>query len=163
MRGHRRRIVIEDLADNLLGHIAVDKLGPECVTPLVRGQVGGLAVFVADVAVFEPSVKGCSVGVGVDCLLPLDVAGRAREQHRWALWPALQDPLLLVTDVGLEPVIDGHQCFPVHFVVVVPQIRSTIGVGDHARERNVERIGDPQAAAHQDDSDQLVGGVVPLA
>ena len=55
VRRHVRRVVVEDLLHHMLGDVPVDQRCSQRVAPLVRGQVDGLAVLVADVAAFQPA------------------------------------------------------------------------------------------------------------
>jgi hypothetical protein len=48
VRGDLGRLVIEREPDDLLGDVTVDQTTGERVTPLVRGQMNRLAVFVVD-------------------------------------------------------------------------------------------------------------------
>jgi hypothetical protein len=57
--------------------------------------------------------------------------------------------------------IDRDQRFAVHLVVVVAQVGGAVGIERDAVERELERVGDAQAAADQDECDQAVGRVVP--
>src|SRR5947208_11955255 len=81
-------VMVQDPADDLLRHVPVDHLGAERVPPLVRGQVDGLAVLVADVAAFQPAVKRPAVGVVTDGPLSAGVAGESREQPRSSPGPS---------------------------------------------------------------------------
>ena len=58
--GHFGGGVVEDLADDFLGHIIVDQPGAECVAELVGGEVDRYLVFVADVAGQHPGLE-CGV------------------------------------------------------------------------------------------------------
>ena len=79
------------------------------MSPLVRGQVHGLAVLVADVAVFQPAVERVPVTGVADRALSVDVRGRAGEQDRGPVRPAFPGPVLLIADQRLELVVDRHQ------------------------------------------------------
>ena len=61
----------------------------------------------------------------------------------------------------MEFFVDGHQRLAFHLVVVVVQVGGAVGVEGDAVIAGPDRIGDPQAAADQDEGDELVGGVVP--
>jgi len=151
----------QDPTDDLLRHVAVDQLGAECVTPLVRRQLDRLAVLIADVAAFQPAAQRPAVGVTCHRLVPVRVAGGPREQHGRAAWPAGPQPLIVLADGVLEFLIDRDERFPVHFVVEVTQVGRSIGVTDEAVTGQPHRVGDAQPAAHQDKGDQPVAGVVP--
>src|SRR5712672_1968355 len=51
--GHVRRVMVEDLLHHVLGDVPVEQGCSQRVAPLMRGQVHGLAVLVADVASFQ--------------------------------------------------------------------------------------------------------------
>src|SRR6266852_2035961 len=91
MRGHLGRVVIEDFLHDMLGDVTVDQDRPEGVPPLVGCQVHGLAVLVADVAVFQPAVEGLAIGAAADRAGPADVGVRPGEQHGGAFGPAEPD------------------------------------------------------------------------
>jgi hypothetical protein len=50
--------MVEDLLHYVLRDVPVDQDRAEGVPPLVRGQANGLAVLVADVALFQPPAQG---------------------------------------------------------------------------------------------------------
>ena len=77
---HLRRVVIEDAADNFLGHVPVDQPSAQGVAPLVRGEVDRLPVVVADVAALQPPVERQPVGARADRGTAIGVLRRPREQ-----------------------------------------------------------------------------------
>ncbi len=142
-------------------HIAVDQMCSERVPPLVRPEPDWPAVLVADVAVFQPAVERAPVDRALDGLVAAEVSRHAGKQHRRPGRPALQDHLLLAEELLAELVVDRYQRLALHLAVAVPQVGGAVGVAGYAVEGELGRVGDPQAAAHQDEGDQPVGGVVP--
>jgi hypothetical protein len=55
--GHLRRGVVQEATHDFLGNVVVDQPCAEGVAELVRGDMSGSAVFVADVAVCEPLLQ----------------------------------------------------------------------------------------------------------
>src|SRR5260370_38401566 len=109
MSGYFRRIVIKDLLHDMVGNVTVDQPRGESVPPLVRGEMNGAAVLVADVAVFQPPVEHVPVGAGGEGALPVGVGFQGGEQMRaGAAWTAVKDPLLLLADHRLGVVVDRH-------------------------------------------------------
>ncbi len=62
VRGHLGGVVVEDAAYNFLRDVPVDHSGAQSMTPLVRGEVGGPPVLVAEFAELEPAVEDQPVG-----------------------------------------------------------------------------------------------------
>ncbi len=131
--------------------------------PLVRGEVDGLAVLVADVAGIQPPVELVPVGASWPGPLPADVGVQRREQVRAAIWPARQHLLLLGADGGFQLVVDGDGGFPFHLGVDVAQVGGALAVADQAVERQGARGGDPQPAPDLDEGEQPSFGVGPAA
>ena len=77
--------------------------------------------------------------------------------------PPAGEAFLLAVYLGGELLIDGHECFPLHFRVVIPQVGGTPAVTGDAVEGQRQGGGDPQAALDEDEGDQPVGGAVHLA
>ncbi len=119
----------------------------------------GLALFVADVAAGQPPVEGVAIGGSGEGGLPVGVLGRPGEEYGGAAGPAGEDALLLLADECLELVVDGHEGLAFHLVVVVAQVGGAVVVGDDAVAGQAHRVGDPQAAADEDDRGQPVGRV----
>ena len=134
MSGHERRVVIEYFLYDMLRDIPVDQDCSQSVTPLMGGQVHGLAVLVADVAVFQPAVERAAVGMAGDGPAPVEVAVLPGEQHRGTDGETLQHPLLLLADQQEDLVVDGDEGLAFHLGVVVAQVRGAVGVGDRAVE-----------------------------
>ena len=151
--------MVEDFLDDVLGDVTVDEHGAERVPPLVRGQVHGLPVLVADVAVLQPPVEGVAVGVSCDRSMPVGVLGRPGEEHRGAVRPAGEGVLLLFGDERLEFIVDRHEGLAFHLVVVVAQVGGFVGSGGDAVAGQAHRVGDPQSAADEDDRGEPVGEV----
>ena len=129
--------------------------------PLMGREMHRFAVLVADVAAFQPAVEGIPVGPAGHGVLSGDVAQGPREQRRRPGRPPAGDAFLLAADAGGEFLVDGHECFPFHFRVVVPQVGGALAVAGDAVERQGQGGGDPQSALDEDQGDQPVGGVVP--
>jgi len=62
MGHHLVRVVIEELADDLLRDIEVDQGRAEEMPPLMRCEMDGLATFVTDVALAEPAAECLPIG-----------------------------------------------------------------------------------------------------
>jgi hypothetical protein len=159
--GHLVGLVVEDPPDDLLRHILVEQRGAQRVPPLVGNERDRLAVLVTDVAASQPAAHRGAVGGAFDRCAPVEVLRRPRDQDRRAVRPQLQRAVLLVADLLAEYLIDRDQRLPFHLVVVVAQVGGAVGVGDDAVEGKLDRVADPQAAAHQDQGDQPVGRAVP--
>ena len=154
---HPMGVVVQDPADDLLRHVPVDQLGAERVPPLVRGQVDGLAVLVADVAAFQPAVQRPAVGVWSPTgRRPSGLPLSLREQPRSSLGPSGSQALAVFADGAFQLLIDRDERLAFHLVVVIAQVGSAVGVADDAVAGQAERVGDAQPAAHQDEGDQLV-------
>jgi hypothetical protein len=97
-----------------LWNVAVDQSRGEGVSPLMRGQMDGLAVLVANITGLQPAVEHAAVAVGTESPLPAGVGLLPGKQVRIALWPALQHPALLDSDLGLEFLIDGDRRLAFH-------------------------------------------------
>ena len=93
-----------------------------------------VSVFVTDVAALQPAGKRGAVGVRADRLVPAKVHVRPGQQHRCAIGPALQHPLLLAANFGLQLIVDRDKRLSLHLVVGVAQIGCAVAVGDHAGE-----------------------------
>ena len=159
VRGHLGRLVVEQDADDLLRDVAVDQPAGEGVPPLVRCQVHGFAVLVADVAERQPAVQHAAVAVVAQRPLPAGVAGELREQVRVLLGPPGGDPLLLGSDLGLEVGVDRDGGLAAHLVVEVAQVGGALPVVEQAVEGQRAGVGGAQAAADQDQGDQPALGV----
>jgi hypothetical protein len=145
--------MIENPPDDFLGDVPVDHPGPECVSPLVRGEVHRPSVLVADGAAFQPPVKRQPVSRAADRRSPVDILSRPREQPGRPAGPAFQGTLLLFGDQAVNVLVDGDEGLAFHLVVEVAQIRRCVGVGGEAAGLEPEGVGDPQAAADQDEGD----------
>ena len=77
---HLRRVVIEDAADDFLGHVPVEQPSAQGVAPLVRGEVDRLPVGVTYVAALHPAVERGPVGGRTDRGTAIGVLRRPREQ-----------------------------------------------------------------------------------
>ncbi len=119
------------------------------------------AVLVLDVAAFQPPVERQPVSRAAGRRLPVKVLGRPGKQARWPGGPALQDPVLLLADQGMQILVDGDERLAFHLVVEVPQIRGSVSVAGDAVPFEAEGVGDPQPAVDQDQGHQPVGGVAP--
>jgi len=139
VRGHLRRVMIEDAPHHLLGDVPVDQPGAEGVSPLVWGQRHRSAVGVTDLAAGQPPVEREPVGRGSDRGAAVGVLRRPRKQHR-----RLPDAGLLLDDQGVELLVDRDQRLAFHLVVVIAQVGGAVGVGD------------PQTGPNQDQGDQSV-------
>lgn len=137
------------------------KDGAQRVPPLVRSDVDGVAVFVADVAAGQPGVQGPPVGPAVHRLAAVTVGLSLGEQHRRAAGVAAGHAGLLVADLLHEMLIDGDERLAVHLVVEVAEVGRSVAVADQAVEREADRVCDPQPAADEDEGHQAVGRVVP--
>ena len=161
MRCHAMRVVVQDPADDLLGHVSVDQSGAESVAKPVGGDADRATVFVANVAGHQPLVQRPPVDVAEGGFAPVRIVQGPRKEHWCALRPPVAEVLLVVLDLVFELFIDGHECFTFHLVVEVAQVGCTVTVADDAVVRQPDRVGDPQSAAHQDHGDQPVAGVPP--
>ena len=94
-------------------------------------------------------------------MLPSGLARPRGKQDRGPLGPAVADAALLAGDSGFEFLVDGDECFPLHLVVLVEQIRSLAGIVDDAVERQAQRVPEAEPAADEDEGDQPPGRVVP--
>ena len=134
---HLRRVVVEDLPDDLLRDIPVDQTCSQGVSPLVRGQVHRSAVFVADVAALQPLVERVAVGAAAEWRAAGQVGrGRGnstgvrsgqRSRRRRCCWSICP----------VKFVVDGDERFAFHLVVEVAQVGGAVGV---------ERRCSPQAS-----------------
>jgi hypothetical protein len=79
------------------------------------------------------------------------------------LWPSGLNAALLVDDKTFNVFVYGDQRLPFHLVVDIPQVGGAIGVSHDAVVGNLERVGHPQAAAHEDERDEVPQRVVPPA
>jgi hypothetical protein len=153
--------MVQDPADDFLGHVTVDQPGAECMPETVRDDADGLGVLVTDVAALEPAVKRLPVGAAIRGPVSLGIVFRHREQHPRARRPPGLQIETVFTDGALQFLVDRDQRFAVHLVVVVAQVGRSVAVMDDAVAWQADRVGDPQPAAHQDEGDQPVVGVVP--
>jgi len=158
---HHVRVVVQDPPDDLLGDVPVDQLGAEGVPEAVRHNPNRLALFIPDVAAFEPAVQRLAVAAAPGGPVPVGVVPRHREQHRSAVRPPGVQAEAVGDDGTLELLVDRDQRFTIHLVVEVTQVGRAVGVGDDAVAGKAQGVGDPQPAAHQDQRDQPVVGVVP--
>ena len=69
------------------------------------------------------------------------------------------DRLLLPGDLLVEFLVDGDQRLAFHLVVEVAQVGGAVGVADDAVAGEPPASPDPQAAADQDQGDQLAAGL----
>jgi hypothetical protein len=92
------------------------------------------AVFVADLAGFEPAVQHSAVGAGVERDVPGDVGALAREQQRYPVRPSVEHPALLLTDCGLKFFVDGNGGFSFHLGVDVMQVGGALPVMEQTVE-----------------------------
>ena len=119
-------------------------------------------MLVTDVAALEPTVQRLTVDPVTDRLAAVVVVGDSREEHgRTSRRPLLEAASLRGDGLG-EIGVDGYQGFAFHLVVEVAQVGRSLAVVDDAVGRQADGVGDAQSAAHQDQRDQLVAGVVPL-
>jgi len=153
--------VVQDPADHVLGDVLVDQPGAQGVAELMGCQVGRSAEFVAGVTARQPLGLGAPIGGGVERLVAVQVGAGTGEEDRAAVWPLACEPLLLVADVLVEFLVDGHQRLTLHLVVEIPQVGSAVGIADDGVERQVEGVEEPKAAAHEDDGDQPSCRIVP--
>src|SRR5258708_13158014 len=108
--------MIEDPADVLLRDIPVDQPGPQGVSPLVGGEMHPAAVLVLDVAAFQPPVERQPVSRAAGRRLPVKVLGRPGKQARWPGGPALQDPVLLLADQGMQIILAVYDRLSSHLL-----------------------------------------------
>jgi hypothetical protein len=73
VRGHLRRLVIEQDPDDLLRDIAVEQATGGRMAPLVRGQVNRLPVLVANLAERQPGDEHAAVAGVAQRTLPASV------------------------------------------------------------------------------------------
>ena len=131
------------------------------MTPLMRGQMDRLAVFVTDIAGLQPALHPGPVGVRRERLPPVNVGSGSGEQVGVPLREAVQHSALLGTDLGFEFLVDGDGGLPFHLGVVVAQVGSTLAVVEQTVEGQVGGGGDPQPAADEDQGDQTTLGIGP--
>src|SRR5437016_13531561 len=107
---------------------------------LVRGEAGRLAVLVADVAAPQPLAERMLVAGMADPLAAIGVGPGTGKQDRRPLGPAAADVALLADDCGLEFLVDGDECLPVHLVVLVAKVGGLVGIVDDAVEGQAQRV-----------------------
>ena len=137
VRRHLTAGVIKEDAHDLLRDVTVDQPGAEGVPPLVRREMHGSAVFVADVAAAQPVPQLAAVGVRGQGFAAVGVHLRGGEQPGAAVGPPAQDPLLLFSDGLLEFLVDGDQRLAFHLAVDVAQVGRAVAVADDAVERDL--------------------------
>nr|QTK22462.1 aldehyde dehydrogenase [Rhodococcus sp. B2] len=140
--------MVEDLADHFLGNVVVDQPGAEGVPELVRGHVDGCAAFVADAAVGDPLLQRRGDDRSADDMCAVGVVSCAGEQDR-ACRVVVADVCDLNVDGGGQLIRDRYQCFAIHLVVVVAQIRSRLVIADETVLRQMQGIVNAQSGLHQ--------------
>src|SRR4051794_40765727 len=103
--------MVEKHSHHLLGDVAVYETTGESVAPLVGCEMCWPAAFVVDLAGLQPAVQLPAVGAGVEWDVAGDVGAFAREQQRRPVRPPPENPVLLLTDGGLELFVDGDGGF----------------------------------------------------
>jgi len=142
--------MVEQHPNDLLRDVPVDQPAGEGVPPLVRGRPGGVAVFVADVAVGQPAVEQAAVAVVGQRAGSGGAAPVPGKQAGVVGGPAGDDPVLLDADLSLELLVDRDGGLATHLVVDIAQVGRALPVVEQAVEGQGAGVGGAQPAPDQD-------------